>query len=72
MAQSVGDDEDEPLPAKIPKILKRKDQDKRLIVVLENSSLETVKVGISYQYCVATIRRISSLNVSCFRFQTCC
>ena len=31
-------------PRKIPKTLKEKDSGKRLIVILENASLETVKV----------------------------
>lgn len=35
---------DDERPRKIPKTLKEKDSLKRLIVVLENASLETVKV----------------------------
>ena len=37
------EDEEKPKPAKIPKTTKA--SDKRLIVVLENCSLETVKVN---------------------------
>lgn len=40
-----GDDEYE-RPRKIPKTLKEKDTGKRLIVILEKASLETVKVLI--------------------------
>jgi len=37
-------------PRKVPKTLKEKDSGKRLIVVLENASLETVKVLQSLFY----------------------
>jgi len=40
-------DDDEPRKAKIPKVLKPKDREKRLIVILERASLETVKVTSS-------------------------
>jgi len=43
MATPYDEDEDE-RPRKIPKLLKDKDSQPRLIVVLENASLETVKV----------------------------
>ena len=36
-------DEEEP-PAKVPRVLKEKEDGKRLIVILERASLETVKV----------------------------
>ena len=36
--------EEDPKPRKIPKTLAEKDSEKRLIVILENASLETVKV----------------------------
>ena len=36
-------------PRKIPKTLKEKDSGKRLIVILEKASLETVKVRIEHQ-----------------------
>ena len=35
-------------PRKIPKTLKEKDSGKRLIVILENASLETVKARTEY------------------------
>ena len=38
-------DEEYERPRKVPKTLKEKDSGKRLIVVLEKASLETVKVG---------------------------
>ena len=34
-------------PRKVPRTLKEKDSGKRLIVILENASLEAVKVGES-------------------------
>ena len=37
-------DDDEP-PAKVPRVLREKGSSKRLIVILENASLETVKVN---------------------------
>ena len=43
------DYEDDPgisKPKKIPKTLVEKDSEKRLIVILENASLETIKVSI--------------------------
>ena len=40
-------------PRKMPKTLKEKDSSKRLIVVLEKASLETVKVAFKpNKYCV--------------------
>ena len=45
------DYEDDPgisRPKKIPKTLVEKDSEKRLIVVLENASLETIKVSICW------------------------
>ena len=39
------EEEDEGKPRKIPRTLAEKTKDKRLIIVLENASLETVKVG---------------------------
>ena len=41
----MSDHEDEP-PNKIPRVLKEKDRSKRLIVILEHASLETVKVNM--------------------------
>jgi len=43
MATLYEEDEDEK-PRKVPKLLKDKDSQPRVIVVLENASLETVKV----------------------------
>ena len=41
----MSDEEDGPKQAKIPRVLKPKDREnKRLIVILERASLETVKV----------------------------
>lgn len=40
------EEEEEGKPHKIPRTLVEKTKDKRLIVVLENASLETVKVSI--------------------------
>ena len=40
----MSDQEDEP-PSKVPRVLKEKDRSKRLIVILEHASLETVKVN---------------------------
>ena len=48
MAHASSDDEG-PTPSKVPKVLKQSDQGKRLIVVLEHASLETVKVSF-YKY----------------------
>lgn len=45
MADDSSDDEG-PTPNKIPRVSKSKDQQKRLIVILERASLETVKVII--------------------------
>ena len=43
----MSSEEDEgPKAAKIPKVLKPKDREKRLIVILERASLETVKVQL--------------------------
>lgn len=42
------EEEDEGKPHKIPRTLVEKTKDKRLIVVLENASLETVKVRVCY------------------------
>ncbi|XP_062501471.1 ribosomal RNA small subunit methyltransferase NEP1-like [Corticium candelabrum] len=39
----------EPKPPKIPKTLKEKDSTKRLIVILEHASLETVKCGRKFE-----------------------
>lgn len=41
-----GDDEDG-RPKKIPRTLTEKDSEKRLIIILENASLETIKVTTS-------------------------
>ena len=41
--------EDEFRPPKMPRTLAEKDSAKRLIVILENASLETVKVGAAFQ-----------------------
>ncbi|XP_047142271.1 ribosomal RNA small subunit methyltransferase NEP1 [Hydra vulgaris] len=48
MAHASSDDEG-PTPSKIPKVLKQNDSGKRLIVVLENASLETVKSGKNFE-----------------------
>jgi len=46
----MSDEEDGPKQAKIPKVLKPKDREnKRLIVILERASLETVKSGKSFE-----------------------
>ncbi len=42
------EDENKGKPQKIPKTLVEKDSQKRLILILENANLETVKVGIGY------------------------
>ena len=39
------EEEEDGKPKKIPRTLTEKSQDKRLIVILENASLETVKVS---------------------------
>ena len=39
------EEEEEGKPRKIPRTLAEKTKDKRLIVILENASLETVKVN---------------------------
>ena len=39
------EEEEEEKPRKIPRTLAEKTKDKRLIVILENASLETVKVN---------------------------
>ncbi|EGD82409.1 C2f protein [Salpingoeca rosetta] len=50
MSRRVGDEEEESYrPPKLPKTLHEKDSAKRLVVVLEGASLESVKVGKSYQ-----------------------
>ena len=41
--KDMSDHEGEP-PHKIPRVLKEKDRSKRLIIILEHASLETVKV----------------------------
>ncbi len=41
--------EDDYRPPKIPRTLAEKDTAKRMIVILEDASLETVKVGNSFQ-----------------------
>lgn len=46
---SSDDDDEGPTPCKMPKTVKPKDQQKRLIVVLENASLETVKAGKTFE-----------------------
>jgi len=43
------DDDDGPTPNKMPRTVRCKDQQKRLILVLENASLETVKSGKSFE-----------------------
>ena len=49
--QSMADEDNEfERPRKIPKTLKEKDSGKRLIVILEKASLETVKVLQSVVY----------------------
>ncbi|XP_070573295.1 ribosomal RNA small subunit methyltransferase NEP1-like [Ptychodera flava] len=49
MATSRNDHDGNPKPAKILKTLHEKDDKKRLIVVLERASLETVKVGKKFE-----------------------
>lgn len=44
------EEEEEGRPHKIPRTLAEKTKDKRLIVVLENASLETVKVELKRYY----------------------
>lgn len=44
MADENSDEDEGPTPNKMPRTVRAKDQQKRLIVVLENASLETVKV----------------------------
>ena len=53
-ARAVMADEDNEFerPRKIPKTLKEKDTGKRLIVILEKASLETVKVLIRIQHLI--------------------
>merc|ERR1739848_380995 len=46
---SSDDDDEGPTPSKMPKTVRPNDQQKRLIVVLENASLETVKAGKSFE-----------------------
>lgn len=47
----MSDEEDGLKQAKIPKVLKPKDREnKRLIVILERASLETVKVCIQHPF----------------------
>merc|ERR1711931_495107 len=46
---SSSDDDEGPTPSKMPKTVRPNDQQKRLIVVLENASLETVKAGKSFE-----------------------
>jgi len=54
MATPYEESEDE-RPRKVPKLLKDKDSQPRLIVVLENSSLETVKVWNNYFSSIADV-----------------
>lgn len=42
------EEEERSQPAKIPRTLVERDREKRLVVILENASLETVKVSL---YC---------------------
>ena len=44
MSDNESSDDEGPQPAKVPRVSKSKDREKRLIVILENASLETVKV----------------------------
>lgn len=46
---SSSSDDEGPTPSKIPKVAKSKDRQKRLIVILENASLETVKNGKNFE-----------------------
>jgi len=46
MASEREQEEDYDRPCKIPRTLKEKDSGKRLIVIIEKASLETVKVRI--------------------------
>ena len=46
MSDNESSDDDGPQPAKVPRVSKSKDREKRLIVILENASLETVKVEL--------------------------
>lgn len=53
------DYEDDPgisRPKKIPKTLVEKDSEKRLIVILENASLETIKVSICWVCSIMNMR----------------
>lgn len=61
------EEEEEGRPRKIPRTLVEKTKDKRLIVVLENASLETVKVRVekALQNCLellSIIRLEENLN----------
>jgi len=47
--QNEYEEEDLGRPKKIPRTLEEKDSQKRLIVVLENASLETIKVGRKFE-----------------------
>jgi len=49
MADENSDEDEGPTPNKMPRTVRAKDQQKRLIVVLENASLETVKAGKSFE-----------------------
>jgi len=49
MSSSSSDDDDGPTPSKIPRVAKSKETQKRLIVILENASLETVKNGKNFE-----------------------
>ena len=44
MSDNGSSDDEGPQPPKVPRVSKSKDREKRLIVILENASLETVKV----------------------------
>ena len=51
-------------PRKIPKTLKEKDSGKRLIVILEKASLETVKVLQSLFYLQSLFKHETSQDIS--------
>lgn len=56
------DDDEGPTESKVPRVMKTKDQDKRLIVILERASLETVKV----RFLVGTFPESHTLGSSLF------
>uniref|UniRef100_A0A1X7VND0 Ribosomal RNA small subunit methyltransferase NEP1 n=1 Tax=Amphimedon queenslandica TaxID=400682 RepID=A0A1X7VND0_AMPQE len=43
------EDEEDGRPKKIPKTLKEKDSQKRLVLVLERANLETIKIGKNFE-----------------------